>query len=188
MPLAGAVAINSSAPLIATVASVVFLKETGGPVGAIASERWISGRIDDRLPGLRHVPGWIAVRGRQRDPVRHRTVGARSMTATESAETSTMYQMVFLTAFFTAALPFGWVTPTIRGWGAMVVNGLGNALGQYLSTRALHLTPTSAVVPLNYFSLVWAIILGFLVWGDMPSAVLLVDSAISAKRLVGWVC
>jgi drug/metabolite transporter (DMT)-like permease len=116
------------------------------------------------------------------------TVGARSMTATESAETSTMYQMVFLTAFFTAALPFGWVTPTIRGWGAMVVNGLGNALGQYLSTRALHLAPTSAVVPLNYFSLVWAIILGFLVWGDMPSAVLLVDSAISAKRLVGWVC
>jgi uncharacterized membrane protein len=70
----------------------------------------------------------------------------------------------------------------------MVVNGLGNALGQYLSTRALHLAPTSAVVPLNYFSLVWAIILGFLVWGDMPSAVLLVDSAISAKRLVGWVC
>jgi drug/metabolite transporter (DMT)-like permease len=32
MPLAGAVAINSSAPLIATVASVVFLKETVGPV------------------------------------------------------------------------------------------------------------------------------------------------------------
>ena len=106
------------------------------------------------------------------------TVGVRGMTATESAETLTMYQMVFLTAFFTAALPFGWVTPTLQDWGAMVVNGLGNALGQYLWTRALHLAPTSAVVPFNYFSLVWAIILGFLVWGDLPSAALLAGSAI----------
>jgi drug/metabolite transporter (DMT)-like permease len=89
-----------------------------------------------------------------------------------------MYQMVFLTVFFTAALPFGWVTPTLQDWGAMVVNGLGNAAGQYLWTRALHLAPTSAVVPFNYFSLVWAIILGFLVWGDLPSAALLAGSAI----------
>jgi drug/metabolite transporter (DMT)-like permease len=89
-----------------------------------------------------------------------------------------MYQMVVLTAVFTAALPFGWVTPTAYDWGAMVVNGLGNALGQYLWTRALHLAPTSAVVPFNYFSLVWAIMLGFLVWGDIPSAALLAGSAI----------
>ena len=106
------------------------------------------------------------------------TVGVRGMTATESTETSTMYQMVLPTAFFTAALPFGWMTPTLQGWGAMVVSGLGNALGQYLWTRALHLAPTSAVVPFNYFSLVWAIILGFLVWGDIPSAALLAGSAI----------
>jgi len=48
------------------------------------------------------------------------------------------------------------------------------------------IAPTSAVVPFNYFSLAWATILGFLVWGDMPSAALLVDSAIGAKRLVGF--
>lgn len=106
------------------------------------------------------------------------TVGVRGMTATESTETSTMYQMVLPTAFFTAALPFGWMTPTLQGWGAMVVSGLGNALGQYLWTRALHLAPTSAVVPFNYFSLVWAIIMGYLVWGDLPSAALLAGSAI----------
>ena len=106
------------------------------------------------------------------------TVGVRGMTATESPETLTMYQMAFLTVFFTAALPFGWVTPTFQDWGAMVVNGLGNALGQYLWTRALHLAPTSAVVPFNYFSLVWAICLGFLVWGDVPSTMLVFGSAI----------
>jgi drug/metabolite transporter (DMT)-like permease len=70
------------------------------------------------------------------------------------------------------------VTPTAADGFAMVVNALSNALGQYLWTRALHLAPTSAVVPFNYFSLVWAIILGFLVWGDIPSAALLAGSAI----------
>jgi drug/metabolite transporter (DMT)-like permease len=34
------------------------------------------------------------------------------------------------------------------------------------------------VVPFNYFSLVWATILGFLVWGDVPSLWLVAGSAI----------
>jgi drug/metabolite transporter (DMT)-like permease len=106
------------------------------------------------------------------------TVGVRGMTTTETAETLTMYQMVVLTAVFAVTLPFSWVAPTAADSGAMVVNGLGNGLGQYLWTRALHLAPTSAVVPFTYFSLVWAIILGFLVWGDIPTAALLAGSAI----------
>jgi drug/metabolite transporter (DMT)-like permease len=55
---------------------------------------------------------------------------------------------------------------------------MANAVGQYLWTRALHLAPTSAVVPFNYFSLVWAMMLGFVVWGDIPSLPLLAGSAI----------
>jgi hypothetical protein len=31
------------------------------------------------------------------------------------------------------------------------------------------LAPPSAVVPFNYLSLVWAMILGFAVWGDVPT-------------------
>jgi drug/metabolite transporter (DMT)-like permease len=100
------------------------------------------------------------------------------MTATESAETLTMYQMVVLTTVFAMALPFGFIVPSWSDFVAMILNGLGNALGQFWWTRALHLAPTSAVVPFNYFSLVWAICLGFLVWGDVPSAMLLAGSAI----------
>jgi drug/metabolite transporter (DMT)-like permease len=40
------------------------------------------------------------------------------------------------------------------------------------------LAPPSAVVPFNYLSLVWAMILGFAVWGDVPTPGLLVGSAI----------
>jgi drug/metabolite transporter (DMT)-like permease len=178
MPLASAVAINFSAPLFATVAAIAFLKETVGPVrwgaliiGFLGVLLVTSPGIDTFQTGSLFALANAILFGTV-------TVGVRGMTATESTETLTMYQMVLLTAVFTFALPFGWVTPTAAGWIAMVVNGLGNALGQYLWTRALHLAPTSAVVPFNYFSLVWAIMLGFLIWGDIPSVTLLVGSAI----------
>jgi len=178
MPLASAVAINFSAPLFATVASVVFLKETVGPVRWGALIIGFLGVLLVTSPGIGTLQAGSLFALANAILFGTVTVGVRGMTATESTETLTMYQMAFLTVFFAAALPLGWVTPTLQDWGVMVVNGLGNALGQYLWTRALHLAPTSAVVPFNYFSLVWAIILGFLVWGDMPSAALLAGSAI----------
>jgi drug/metabolite transporter (DMT)-like permease len=178
MPLASAVAINFSAPLFATVAAVIFLKE---PVGAV---RW--GALIVGFMGVLLVagPGADTFQTGSLFALCNAvlfgtvTVGVRGMTATESAETLTMYQMVVLTAIFAAALPFGFVVPTWGDLVAMILNGLGNALGQFWWTRALHLAPTSAVVPFNYFSLVWAICLGFLVWGDIPSAMLLAGSAI----------
>jgi drug/metabolite transporter (DMT)-like permease len=158
MPLASAVAINSSAPLFATVASVVFLKETVGPVRWGALIVGFLGVLLITSPGVDTFQAGSLFALANAILFGTVTVGVRGMTATESTETSTIYQMVFLTAFFAASSPFGWMTPTLPDWGAMVVNGLGYALGQYLWTRALHLAPTSAVVPFNYFSLVWAII------------------------------
>jgi drug/metabolite transporter (DMT)-like permease len=178
MPLASAVAINFSAPLFATVAAVIFLKE---PVGAV---RW--GALIVGFAGVLLVtnPGVDTFQSGSLFALCNAvlfgtvTVGVRGMTATESAETLTMYQMVFLTAVFALSLAFGFVMPTPGILLAMILNGLANALGQYWWTRALHLAPTSAVVPFNYFSLVWAICLGFLVWGDVPTPHLLIGSAI----------
>ena len=60
----------------------------------------------------------------------------------------------------------------------IAVAGVGNGIAQFWWTRSLSLAPPSAVVPFNYLSLVWAIILGFAVWGDVPTPGLLVGSAI----------
>jgi drug/metabolite transporter (DMT)-like permease len=178
MPLAGAVAINFSAPLFATVAAVIFLKETVGPVRWGALVVGFLGVLLVTSPGVDTIQTGSMFALANAVLFGTVTVGVRRMTATESAETLTLYQMAVLTLFFTASLPLGWITPTFADGVAMIVNGLGNACGQYLWTRALHLAPTSAVVPFNYFSLVWAIILGFLVWGDLPTVQLLIGSAI----------
>src|SRR3982075_284327 len=178
MPLASAVAINFSAPLFATLISAVVLRETVGVV------RWsvlivgfmgvlmVAGPGADTfqigsLSALAKAVLYGSV-----------TVGVRHMTATESTETLTIYQLLLLTCFFAIPLPFDFVLPNWTDGAAMVFHGAANVLGQYWWTRALHLAPTSAVGPFNYFSLVWVVIIGFLVWGDVPTVHLLVGSGV----------
>ena len=72
-----------------------------------------------------------------------------------------MYQLVLLTAFYALTLPFEFVMPIWADAPLMLANGATNMLGQYWWTRAMHLAPTSAVVPFQYFSLIWAMMFGF---------------------------
>ncbi len=80
------------------------------------------------------------------------------MTMTESAKTLTMYQLIWLSIFYGMTLPFFFVTPTWADMPLIVANGVTNLLGQYWWTRAIHLAPTSAVVPFQYLSLIWAML------------------------------
>jgi drug/metabolite transporter (DMT)-like permease len=178
MPLASAVAINFSAPLFATLASILLLRERVGLVRWAAIGVGFLGVLLVANPGAETIQ--LGSLFALINAVLYGTVtaGVRGMTATESAETLTMYQLVLLTAAFTLLLPFGFIVPTWPIAGVMVANGLANALGQDWWTRALHLAPTSAVAPFHYFMLVWAIILGYLVWGDRPTAHLIIGSVV----------
>jgi drug/metabolite transporter (DMT)-like permease len=178
MPLASATAINFSAPLFAALASLVFLKE---PVGAA---RWVAlvigflGVLIVTNPGGETFQvGALFALG---NALLFGTVtaGVRGMTSTESAKTLTMYQLMLLSVFYALTLPFAFVTPSWSDMPLIVANGATNMLGQYWWTRALHLAPTSAVVPFQYLSLIWAMMFGFALWGDVPTIGLLVGSAI----------
>jgi drug/metabolite transporter (DMT)-like permease len=179
MPLASVVAITFSAPLFATITAMIVLKESVGPVRWGALTAGFLGVLVVTSPGIDTFQAGSLFALANAVMFGTVAVGVRRMAATESTATLLMYQMVMLTVFFAAFLPFGWATPkNAVDWAAMIANGLSNFAGQYLWTRALHLAPASAVAPFNYFSLVWAITFGFLVWGDLPSAMLLAGSAI----------
>jgi drug/metabolite transporter (DMT)-like permease len=178
MPLAGAIAINFSAPLFATLVSALVLKETVGAARWSALIVGFLGVLIVAAPGADSFQ--IGALFALANAVMYGSVTAavRGMTATESSGTLTMYQMVVLAVVFSTFLPFGFVMPTAGDGALMVLNGAANGLGQYSWTRALHLAPASAVTPFYYFSLVWAIVIGFAVWGDIPTIGLLVGSAI----------
>ena len=180
MPLAGAIAINFSAPLFATLASALVLKE------AVGAARWTAllvgfcGVLIVTHPGTGTFQiGALFALG---NAVLYGSVtaGVRSMTRTESAETLTLYQLALLTAFFALFMPWTWIWPSPSDSVWILFNGTSNAIGQYWWTRALHLAPASAVAPFYYLSLIWASIMGFLIWGEMPTVSLVIGSAIVA--------
>ncbi|HEY6259157.1 MAG TPA: DMT family transporter [Xanthobacteraceae bacterium] len=178
MPLAGAIAINFSAPLFATLVSMVLLKEKVGLTRWSVLLVGFLGVLIVTNPGAGafQVGALFALT----NAILYGTVTAavRGMTATESAATLTLYQLLLITGLFALLAPFGFVMPTWDHWGLIVFNGVANAVGQYWWTKSLHLGPASAVAPFFYLSLVWAMVIGFFVWGDLPTASLLVGSAI----------
>jgi drug/metabolite transporter (DMT)-like permease len=178
MPLAGATAIMFSSPIFSTLASAYFLHERVGPVRWAVLLIGFLGVVVIANPGMDSFQvGALFALG---NAILFGTVvaGVRGMSATETANTLIMYQLTFLTAAYAFALPFGFVMPSRFDALIMIGSGVGNGVAQYLWTRAIHLAPTSAVVPFQYLQLVWAMLLGFAIWGDMPTAGLLIGSAI----------
>ena len=178
MPLAGAIAINFSAPLWAALLSVIWLKERAGRARWTALLTGFLGVLIVADPGADSLTLGAVFALANAVMYGSVTVAVRGMTATESTNTLLMWQMVTIAVIHTFLLLFGFRWPTPGDAAMLAVSGVANALGQYLWTRALHLAPAAAVSPFYYFLLVWALVIGFVAWGDVPTVGLLTGSAI----------
>jgi drug/metabolite transporter (DMT)-like permease len=175
------VAINFSSPIFAALFAALYLNEKIGRTRGLALVVGFLGVVLVASPRAEVFNIGIGFAVANAVMFGSVTAAVRGLTATESTETITMYQMVLLTAGFAAALPLsGFIWPSAAATGWLLANGLLNGIGQYWWTRALSLAPPAAVGPFYYFTLVWAMILGFLVWGDLPTVMLLAGSAIVA--------
>jgi drug/metabolite transporter (DMT)-like permease len=178
MPLAGAVAINFSAPLFAAVVSIVWLKEPAGFVRGAALLIGFAGVLIVTDPGANSLTLgalFALINAVMYGTV---TVAVRGMARTESANTLVMWQLSVLAFFHSFLLFFGWRWPTPLDAAMLVGTGFTNALGQWFWTKSLHMAPAPAVTPFYYLMLVWALAFGFFIWGDVPSSALLIGSAI----------
>ncbi|HEX9446403.1 MAG TPA: DMT family transporter [Dongiaceae bacterium] len=68
-----------------------------------------------------------------------------------------------------AASPIGWVTPDLTNLGLMFLVGIVAAACFVLITKALALAPASLLAPFQYSAILWAAVMGWLVWHDMPT-------------------
>jgi drug/metabolite transporter (DMT)-like permease len=178
MPLGSAVAVSFAAPLITTLLSILILKEKVGIHRWTALILGLIGVIIIAHPGAGTLQPGALFALANAVLISSVAVAIRRMSATESAETLTLYQMGVITILTTTLLPFGFIRPNWLDVGMLAIAGFGNGIAQMWWTRSLSLAPPSAVVPFNYLSLVWAMILGFAVWGDVPTPDLIFGAVI----------
>jgi len=178
MSLGSAVAISFAAPLFTTLLSIVVLKERVGIHRWSALVVGFFGVIIVTEPGRGAFQLGALFALANAVLISSVAVAIRRMSATESTETLTMYQMIVITVCTLFLLPFGFQPPGWLDAGGLALAGIANGVAQYWWTRALTLAPPSAVVPFNYLSLVWATLLGLAIWGDVPTPHLLLGAAV----------
>jgi drug/metabolite transporter (DMT)-like permease len=106
-----------------------------------------------------------------------------SMIATRSLRGTT--DIVLVTAQTAAAMifgavlaPIGWVTPPPRDALLLALLGMVAMVAHVCVNRSLKLAPASIVVPYQYTTIVWAVLFGYWVFGDVPDAAMLLGAAI----------
>jgi drug/metabolite transporter (DMT)-like permease len=178
MPLTDIFAIVMSAPLLISALSALVLKER------VTFRRWVAILIgfsavlvmmrpggDVTSPGALLVVGSVVVYS-------FAMILTRRLGSTESAGAMTFYSALVFLAVGLIAAPFSWIQPTPIGMLLMAAIGLLAGSAQYCVIEAFRIAPPSLIAPFEYTSLLWAMLFGFLVWGDVPTALILAGAAV----------
>jgi drug/metabolite transporter (DMT)-like permease len=80
--------------------------------------------------------------------------------------------------FGAVVAPFHWVPPSPRDIVLLGMLGIVAALAHLCVNRSLKLAPAAVVVPYQYTQIAWAIVFGFVIFGDLPDMQMVIGSAI----------
>ena len=83
--------------------------------------------------------------------------------------------------FGLAVVPIGWVAPTWGSLGLFFAAGAISVCALLCVNRSLKLAPASTVVPYQYTMILWAVMFGYVVFGDVPSF----PMALGAVTIIG---
>jgi len=75
-------------------------------------------------------------------------------------------------------VPIGWVTPRLGSLGLFALAGCISVSALMCVNRSLKLAPASVVVPYQYSMIVWAVMFGYVVFGDVPQASTVAGAAV----------
>jgi drug/metabolite transporter (DMT)-like permease len=173
IPLADAIAIGFAAPLFTTAFSGPLLKEKVGIRRWSAVALGFCGVLLIVQPGA-HGINFGAMLALVSSLCWSLTqISSRQLSGTEPSHTILFYYSVAIIVVLGAAMPKVWVTPQGLDWLWFLVCGIAGSFGQFCYNQAFRYGEASMVSPLDYTGLVWATLMGFVVFGDLPTKFIL---------------
>jgi drug/metabolite transporter (DMT)-like permease len=170
VPLADAYTMTFTAPLLVTALSVPLLKERVGWRRWTAVVVGFIGVLIVIRPGFGSVPWQLML------PLVTAACFAlyqilTRLVSVDPAETP--FVMLFYLAWVGAAVmilivPFYWRPVALADWPWMVAMGGIGAVGHLILIRALVIAPASLIAPFTYSQIIWALLAGYFVFGDLP--------------------
>lgn len=178
MKLVDAITIAFAAPIIITALSVPMLRE------AVGLRRWIAigvgfcGVLIILRPGT-GVFQWAALAALGGALFYALLmISTRAYKRTESTASLMLYPQIGISLTGILMVSFFWVTPTLLDLGLFALAGFFGSIGVMCLTHAFRLAPAAVIAPFEYTALVWATLLGYLIWGELPDAITLLGASI----------
>ncbi|MEZ5763328.1 MAG: DMT family transporter [Xanthobacteraceae bacterium] len=115
-------------------------------------------------------------------------IQVRRLTQTETTSSIVIYFSMFIAIGGLVTLPFGWVLPNNVELACLIGAGMAGGAAHILTTSSHHYAPASFLVSFDYSSMIWAFLLGYLFFGEIPAALVAVGAVIvaSAGLFVVW--
>lgn len=188
LPLPDSVAIGYAAPLITVVLAALVLKEQVriyrwsavaiGFVGVLVmlSPHFKAGALASGPGSLIGVGfgvlGACCAAGA--------TIQVRRLTGTERTGAIVLYFSLLTTALGFSTILFGWTLPSRGDLALLVAVGILGGIGQILMTQSYRYADASLVAPFDYTSMIWALPIGWLAFGQAPDEMVVAGGAIVA--------
>lgn len=102
----------------------------------------------------------------------------RYLSSTERSETMVFYTAVGSATTTALIMPMLWRQPSAGELGLLALLGIMSSVGHFCLVQAYRYAPVYVVGPFDYTSLVWGILIGYIVWRDMPSAQMLAGATL----------
>ena len=177
MPLADVMTFYMAAPLIVVALSAPLLGERVERFRWIAVARRLRRRAGGAAAVAVDVLLGVAAGAVRRHDVRARSGGDPQAQAhpLAAADCLAVRRRRLIGA---ATTPFAWTTPGGFDLGLMFLLGVVSMICFIFITRALSMARAAVLAPLQYTSIVWATIIGWLVWRDAPTWPIVLGNAI----------
>ena len=105
-------------------------------------------------------------------------VQIRVMVQTESTAAIVFYFSVIASVVSLMTLPFGWTLPPLNTLLLLASTGLFGGIAQILVTAAYRYGSASMLAPYDYSSMIFAVIIGYVIFGELPTLVILLGAAL----------
>jgi drug/metabolite transporter (DMT)-like permease len=115
-------------------------------------------------------------------------IQTRRLTDSETTSSIVFYFSVICMLAGAVTLPFAWHQPTLSELAALIAIGLLGGLSHILLTESYRYAAASVVAPFDYTAMLWAFLLGYAFFGELPTVYIYVGSAIvcAAGLFVIW--
>jgi drug/metabolite transporter (DMT)-like permease len=168
IPIAEVTALGFTAPVFTTLGAALFLRERLRSYRIIAILAGFAGALLILRPGFREIDIGALAQVAAAPLFACSFLMAKSATRTESSTMIVVMLSVFCT--LTLALPAlaVWRNPTLEELGLLLATAALATAGHYCMTRAFKVAEVSAVQPFTFLQLVWATLLGLMLFDEHP--------------------